>query len=210
MERHDVVIIGGGPSGLTLAWELAKRGLTDIVVLEREIEAGGIPRHSGHIGFGFFTSASLQTGPQLAGRLREETRKLDIRTQTTVLEFTLRGTLRLHGAKGISEMSAARIVLATGTRETPRSARLIGGTKVSGVMNTGEFQQRVYLQGEKPFQSPVIVGGEWVSFSNLLTCRHAGIKPVATAMLIEVKCVRKCLSGLRRRCGFAGPAGGPV
>jgi thioredoxin reductase len=181
MEHHEVVIIGGGPAGLTAAWELSKRGIKDVVVLEREAEAGGIPRHCGHMGFGFFTSKSRLTGPQFAKRLREETSQLDVRTSTTVLEFTLRGNLRIHSAKGISEMSAGKIVLATGTRESSRAARLIGGNKIAGVMNTGELQQRVYLNREKPFQRPVIIGSEWVSFSSLLTCRHAGIKPAAMA-----------------------------
>ena len=179
MEHHDVVIIGGGPAGLTAAWELARRGTKDVVVLEREAEAGGIPRHCRHAGFGAFTTRSLQTGPQLAKFLRHQTASLDIRTSTTVLEFTLRGQLRVQSPRGVAEMSAAKVVLATGARESSRAARLIGGNKIAGVMNTGELQQRVYLGGEKPFSHPVIVGSEWVSFSSLLTCRHAGIKPVA-------------------------------
>jgi hypothetical protein len=31
----------------------------------------------------------------------------------------------------------------------------------------------------KPFERPVIIGSELVSFSALLTCRHLGIRPVA-------------------------------
>ncbi len=178
MEHHEVVIIGGGPAGLALAIELNALGLKDVVVLEREQEAGGIPRHCGHLGFGIDNKNRYLTGPKFAVKLRELTKGLDVRTGTTVLEFTLRGTLRLHSASGISEMSATRIILATGTRESSRAARLIGGNKLPGVMNTGTFQQLVYLKQQKPFSNPVIIGSEWVSFSNLLTCRHAKIKPV--------------------------------
>ncbi len=178
MEHHDIVIIGGGPAGLTLALELNALGIKDVVVLEREQEAGGIPRHCGHLGFGIDNKNRFLTGPKFATKLRELTNGLDIRTGTTVLEFTLRGTMRLHSGSGISEMSARRIVLATGTRESSRAARLIGGNRLPGVMNTGTFQQLVYLKHQKPFSNPVIVGSEWVSFSNLLTCRHAKIKPV--------------------------------
>jgi thioredoxin reductase len=178
MEHHDIVIIGGGPAGLALAIELSALGLKDVVVLEREQEAGGIPRHCGHLGFGIDNKNRFLTGPKFAAKLRELTYGLDIRIGTTVLEFTLRGTLRLHAVSGVSEMSARRIILATGTRESSRAARLIGGNKLSGVMNTGTFQQLVYLKQQKPFSNPVIIGSEWVSFSNLLTCRHAKIKPV--------------------------------
>ena len=178
MEHHDIVIIGGGPAGLTLAMELNTLGIKDVVVLEREVEAGGIPRHCGHMGFGIDNKKRFLTGPKFASKLRELVKGLDIRTRTTVLEFNFRNAMRIHTANGISEMSATRIVLATGTRESSRAARLIGGNRLSGVMNTGTFQQLVYLKNQRPFSRPVIIGSEWVSFSNLLTCRHAKIKPV--------------------------------
>jgi thioredoxin reductase len=204
MEHHDIVIIGGGPAGLALAIELNALGLKDVVVLEREQESGGIPRHCGHLGFGIDNKNRYLTGPKFAVKLRELTKGLDVRTGTTVLEFTLRGTLRLHSASGISEMSATRIILATGTRESSRAARLIGGNKLPGVMNTGTFQQLVYLKQQKPFSNPVIIGSEWVSFSNLLTCRHAKIKPVC--MITEnAKLDAPSYFGLGARLAFGVP-----
>ena len=47
-----VVIVGAGPAGLSAAIELCRRGVPDVLVLERESETGGIPRHAGHQGFG--------------------------------------------------------------------------------------------------------------------------------------------------------------
>ncbi len=178
MEHHSVIIIGAGPAGLSTALALFQRGARDVVVLERDAQTGGNLRHCGHKGFAPYKNFGLMTGPNLAKQLRELTKVLDIRTLTTVLDFTLRGSLRVHSAQGISEMAADKIVLATGTRETSRAARLIGGTKLNGVMNTGELQQRVYLNGERLFKRPVIVGSEWVSYSTLLTCRHLQAKPV--------------------------------
>jgi len=163
MEHHDVVIIGGGPAGLTLAWELAQAGRKDVVVLEREKEAGGIPRHCGHGGFGLYNSWRTHKGPTFARLLRERAASLDVRTGTTVLNFTMNGNLRVHSVRGIDEFAAKTVVLATGTRESSRAARLVGGNKIAGVMNTGELQQRVYLNHEKPFDRPVIIGSEWVS-----------------------------------------------
>ena len=51
-------------------------------------------------------------------------------------------------------------------------------------MTTGALQANVYLQNFRPFERPVIIGSEWVSFSAILTCRHIGIRPVA---MIEAK-----------------------
>ena len=44
-QKQSVVIIGGGPAGLTAAWELAKEGGSenyDVTVLEATREFGGI------------------------------------------------------------------------------------------------------------------------------------------------------------------------
>ncbi len=43
MERHDVIVVGGGLIGLTIAWRAAQRGL-DVVVLERDACAHGATR----------------------------------------------------------------------------------------------------------------------------------------------------------------------
>ena len=48
----DVAIVGGGPSGLSAAIELRRLGVSRVVVIEREPQAGGIPRHCGHPPFG--------------------------------------------------------------------------------------------------------------------------------------------------------------
>ena len=65
MESHDVIIVGGGPTGLSAARRLADLGIRDVVVLEREAEAGGIPRHCGHLGFGWQSHRRLWSGPRL-------------------------------------------------------------------------------------------------------------------------------------------------
>ncbi len=178
MENHDVVIIGAGPAGLSTAMRLRELGVTDVVVLEREANAGGVPRHCGHFGFGWESHKRLMSGSKFAKHIVNAAKHIDIRTSTTVLEFTMRNSLRVHSSKGISDMSAKHVVLATGTRESSRAAQLIGGNRLPGVMNTGTLQQNVYLKNQKPFSNPVIIGNEWVTFSALLTCRHAGIKPV--------------------------------
>ena len=179
METHEVIIIGAGPCGLGAARRLASLGVRDVVVLEREQEAGGIPRHCGHTGFGWNSHYRLWTGPRFASELRQSVQGLDVRTDTSVLKLEPNGRMHVRDQHGVAVMQARRVLIATGTRETPRSARLVGGTRPSGVMNTGALQQHVYLHGFAPFKRPVIVGSEWVAFSALLTCRHLGIAPVA-------------------------------
>ncbi len=87
MKQADVLIVGAGPAGLAAALELKKLGVKDIVVAERESEAGGIPRMCGHIGFGLTDLHRVMTGPNYARKYREMagSAEIKIRTDTTII-----------------------------------------------------------------------------------------------------------------------------
>jgi len=176
-----VAIIGAGPSGLALASELTRGGIDDVVLLERESSAGGIPRHCGHSPFGLREFHRILSGPEYARRLASRAQRQGARlwTAATVTEIGPQRNLTLSTAAGIESLSAEKIVICTGNRETPRAARLVSGSRPLGIVTTGALQSMLYLKHRLPFRRPLIVGSELVSFSALLTCRHAGIKPVA-------------------------------
>jgi len=184
--RFQVAVIGGGPAGLATATTLKQRGVSRVVVLEREPEAGGIPRHCGHPPFGMREFGRVFNGQRYAKKLVDRARKagVELHTSTTVVAAGPGGRLQITSDRGTEEVTADRVVIATGVRETPRSARLISGMRPLGVVNTGALQSMVYLKNRKPFERPVIIGTELVSFSAILTCRKSGIRPVA--MLDEV------------------------
>lgn len=177
---YDVAIIGAGPTGLSAAIRLKESGLRQVIVLEREPEAGGIPRHCGHPPFGIREYFRVLNGPAYAKRLVKNALQsgVVIALKTSVTALNPRGYLDIVSPEGTGQLHAKRVLLATGTRETPRSARLISGNRPLGICNTGTLQSMVYLKKMIPFRSPVVVGTEIVSFSALLTCKKAGIKPV--------------------------------
>jgi thioredoxin reductase len=182
---HDVVIVGGGPAGLSAARRLMGTGVRDVVVLERESEAGGIPRHCGHMGFGIGQYLGLpMSGPDYARRLVESAAGAEIRVNTTVTAIEPGGRIHtVHPHEGARVVDGRCVLLATGIRETPRSARLITGPRHMGITTTGALQQMIYLTGIRPFNRAVIIGSELVAFSVLLTARHGGIK--ISAMIEE-------------------------
>lgn len=177
----DVVVVGGGTSGLSVASELKRLSVENVIVIEREIEAGGIPRHCGHYPFGLREYSRLLKGPQYAEKNVNKAINLgvDIWTGTTVTKIRPNATLELLRNGQRILIKANRVVLATGARESSRSQRLIGGDRPEGIIATGALQSMVYLQKFKPFNNPVIIGSELVSFSAFQTCAHLGIKPVA-------------------------------
>jgi thioredoxin reductase len=180
-EAVDVAVVGGGPAGLTAAATLREHGAGRIVILEREREAGGIPRHAQHQGFGVRDQRRMLSGPRYAERLAERAVAggAELRTETQVTGWTDGGELELTSPRGRERLAARAVLLATGCRERPRSARLVPGSRPDGIFTTSTLQQLVYLHGERPGRRAVIVGAELVSFSALVTLAHAGAEAVA-------------------------------
>lgn len=179
MTDADVIIVGAGPAGLAAATELRRCGIARILVLDRESAAGGIPRHCGHSPYGLREFRRLMTGPAYARRLAAEALSAGavIRTDTSVTALHPGGRLSVTSDSGPATLTARAVLLAMGARETSRAARLIGGTKPGGVLNTGALQGLAYLERLRPFRRPLILGTELVSFSAFLTCRHIGARP---------------------------------
>jgi thioredoxin reductase len=170
------VIVGGGPAGLAAAIELRALGISPVTVIEREREAGGIPRHSDHSGFGLRDLRTVLSGPRYAARYRDlaEAAGVEMRAETMVTEWEGSRRLKLTGPNGRWEIEPPAVVLTTGCRERPRSARLVPGSRPAGVMTTATLQQLVHLRGRKVGRRAVIVGAEHVSFSAVATLAHGG------------------------------------
>jgi thioredoxin reductase len=176
----SVAIVGAGPAGLAAARELGRLGVRDVVVIEREREAGGIPRHAAHQGFGFRDLRRPLSGPAYARRLSELASEAgaELRTETTVTDWSPGGPLELTSPRGRERLEPDAVILASGCRERPRSARLVPGSRPAGVLTTGTLQQLVYLKGERIGGRALVVGAEHVSFSALLTLTHGGARPI--------------------------------
>ena len=177
----DVLIIGGGPAGLTAAATLAPRLDGEVLVLDREGAAGGIPRHSDHLGYGIRDLKTFISGPAYARRLAGNAVKAGARVQTQTMVTGWAGprTVEVTSPDGRHRITArAGIVLATGARERPRPARLIPGDRPAGVYTTGQLQNLVHLHHRTPGSRAVIIGAELVSWSAAVTLRGAHCRAV--------------------------------
>jgi thioredoxin reductase len=186
--KTDVLVVGGGPAGLAAAIELRRLGVPDVLVVDREPEAGGVPRHCAHTGYGLRDLRRVMAGPAYARHYRQAASAAGavVRTQTTLTDwvgpwFGESGPVEatLTSPTGIETVQASAVLLATGCRERPRTARLVPGSRPAGVLTTGELQQRVYLHGQRLTGRAIVVGAEHVSFSAMLTLAHAGADVVA-------------------------------
>ncbi|MEU0335420.1 FAD-dependent oxidoreductase [Streptomyces sp. NPDC006193] len=178
--RVDVLVVGAGPAGLAAAARLAAAGAGRVEVLEREAQPGGVPRHCAHGGFGTWTRPL--TGPGYARLLTDAAERAGagLRTGVTALDWATAGpVLDAVGPGGPETVEARAVVLATGARERPRTARLVPGTRPAGVYTTGELQQAVHLFGQRIGARAVVAGAEDVSYAAAGALRAAGTEVVA-------------------------------
>ncbi|MEU5719313.1 FAD-dependent oxidoreductase [Streptomyces sp. NPDC020403] len=190
-ERHvDVLIVGAGPAGLAAGAELAGAGAGHVEILEREQEAGGIPRHCHHGGFGERRTGAWLRGPYARGGTdgpayarRSVAAAVRagavLRTGVTVTGWAGSRTVDTTGPTGLQRITATAVVLATGARERPRTARLIPGTRPAGVYTTGELQQAVHLHRQWIGTRAVVVGDEPVARAAVATLHAAGVQVAA-------------------------------
>ncbi len=177
----DVLVVGGGPAGLAAATALKRGGIARVVVLERESDAGGVPRHCEHLGFGLRDLHRILSGPAYARRWRDMAvdAGVEIETRTMVTSWSNERRAEVTGPRGRRQVEARAVILATGARERPRSARLVPGTRPMGVFTTGQLQQWVHLRHLPVGSRALIVGAEHVSYSAVLTLRDARVRTVA-------------------------------
>lgn len=160
MLNKDLVIIGAGPAGLAAAIAAHKKGVRDILVLEREHEAGGVLKQCIHNGFGLTRFGENLTGPEYADRFEREAASLgiEIMLDTTVTALSANKTVTCVNERGVFEIKAKAVILAMGCRERPRGALNIAGTRPAGLYSAGTAQRYVNCKGWQVGKRVVILG----------------------------------------------------
>jgi thioredoxin reductase len=181
LERADVLIVGAGPAGLAAAARLRELGAGKVVLIERQPDAGGIPRHCGHSPFGMREFHRVLSGKRYAARLIDAavSAGADLRLRNSVVCLQPGSRALVATPEGSRIIEASQILLATGVREMTRASRLVSGSRPQGIFNTAALQDMVFLRRMRPFARPVIVGTELVAMSAILTCLSAGARPAA-------------------------------
>ena len=159
--KKELVIIGGGPAGMSAAVAAYRAGVRDMLILERDNALGGILQQCIHNGFGLHKFGEELTGPEYAWRYEKQVRELDIPVKlgTMVLSVSEDKIITATNPQdGVFQIEAKAIILAMGCRERPKGALNIAGERPAGIYSAGMAQKLVNMMGYMPGKNVVILG----------------------------------------------------
>lgn len=185
--RADVVVIGGGPAGMSAAIAAKEAGAEEVVIIEREPRLSGILQQCIHNGFGLHKFKEELTGPEYGQRYEEMVSRLGITvfTDTMAVDITPeRFVTAVNKGRGYFAINAGAVVLAMGCREKSRGALSIPGTRPAGVFTAGTAQKLVNIKGYMPGKKIVILGSGDIGLimARRMTLEGAEVKAVCEIM----------------------------
>jgi len=205
MKKHQLIIIGGGPAGLSAALSAREKGIDDILIIDRNKKPGGLLFQCIHYGFGMRRFGEELTGPEYADRLISQIQEynsadraklkaaggvksgIEILTDTSVVKISEDRTIMTSGKTGVHEFTAAGIIIATGCRERTIESLSVTGTRPSGVFTAGNVQKMMNIGGYSVGDNIVMLGSGDIG---LIVAR--GLALAGKKVLAVVEQAEKC------------------
>jgi len=204
MDHYDLIIIGGGITGLSVAINAFLLGIENILIIERENFLGGILNECLEIGNIKNMNKDNLTGTEYIYKFIRKINELNIKCKinTTVLEITKDKTVKyINGYEGINKAISKAVLISTGCKEKPIGAINIINNKCAGIYSFGTVQKFIGLDGHLPGREILIFGCNDMS---ILMARRLIVEGAKVKGIIELKSKPSCTSEALREAKVFG------
>lgn len=158
MKTYNLVIIGGGPAGLSAAKIAAEAGLSSLVI-ERDYKIGGQLVKQTHMFFGsekqYAKTRGIQIAQILVDGIKEHEDNITVMTNTTVVGIYSDYVIALLQGETYHKIKAKSILIATGASE---KFLAFENNDLPGIYGAGAVQTLMNVHGVLPGQDVIMVG----------------------------------------------------
>lgn len=157
MREYDLIIIGGGASGLLSAINGKKDGIKNILLVEKDPVLGGALNSADYN----ISEKGNLTGIEYKESLLKEFNELnvDVKLNTMVLKIEDSNEILCTSSEyGVEKIKGKNIIIANGGKEKSRNAVQIPGDRTAGVLTVGMAKKIFGIKNMVPGKNIFIVG----------------------------------------------------
>ena len=157
MREYDLIIIGGGASGLLSAINGKKDGIKNILLVEKDPILGGALNSADYN----ISEKDNLTGIEYKENLLKEFNELniDVKLNTMVLKIEDSNEILCTSSEyGVEKIKGKNIIIANGGKEKSRNAVQIPGDRTAGVLTVGMAKKIFGIKNMVPGKNILIVG----------------------------------------------------
>lgn len=149
MKKYDLIVIGGGISGLNCALNAYERGFENILVIEKDKNIGG-------------TLKDVDEYKEYIGKLVSNIECTNIQIQLDTQVISIDDENRVIATSmenGIQKLYSENIIICNGSKEKGKNAFNLNGDRCSGIYTVNMADKILDLDGIKLGNEVVICGG---------------------------------------------------